>query len=262
MNSSASTLRTPASMGRAALAVAAACLACLVALVLSGCGQQSAEDAEASIRTGIEADMQTLTSLDSTTASQLFASEFTTQLTNAGIDPASVYGPLFSSLTYTINGVDVDMDARTAVAHLTITNKNLGAALLSYQSTLTDTLASSEGRASLSSVTEDDAAFLSYLTTELQNAVNNPDLGTVTTNVDVTYQLQDTSWVATNLDELQRALLGGLDTTSVSATSSSTGDDGGAAAGAATDAAAVPEADTGDVAADAGTVDTGDVAAA
>lgn len=249
MDSTASSPRPAASAGRAVLSVVAACLACLVALALAGCGQQSAEDAEASIRAGIDADMQTLASLDTATASQLFASEFTTQLTDVGIDPASVYGPLFSSLTYTINGIDVDMDTRTAVAHLTITNKNLGAALLNYQSTLTDTLASSEGRASLSSVTEDDAAFLSYLTTELQNAVNDPALGTVTTNVDVTYRLQDSSWVATNLDELQRALLGGLDTTSATSTS--------AAADGAADAAATPEAGT----VDTGAVDTGDTGA-
>lgn len=229
-------------------AVLAACLACLAALALSGCGQQSAEDAEQSIRNGIDADMKTLTSLDSNTASQLFSSEFTSQLTGAGIDPATVYGPLFESLTYTINGVDVDMDARTAVAHLTITNKNLGVALMNYQSKLTDTLASSQGRAELSSVTGDDNAFLAYLTSELQSAVSDPTLGMVTSNIDVTYTLRDTTWVASDLSGLQRALLGGLDTTSETS---------GSATADATAAASTPDAAAAsdEPAADAGAAD-------
>lgn len=222
MNQTAEAARTSARTRRVFAAVLAALLACFAVLAVSGCGQQqSAEDAEQSIRSGIDADMKTLTSLDSNTASQLFSSEFTSQLTGAGIDPATVYGPLFSSLTYTIDGVDVDMDARTAVAHLTITNKDLGSALMNYQSGLTDALASSEGRAELSSVTGDDNAFLVYLTTELQNAVNDPALGTVTSNVDVTYTLHDTTWVASDLGELQKALLGGLDTTSATSGSAS-----------------------------------------
>ncbi len=231
MKSSSATLsRRPLGfVRRAMLALAVACLACVASLALAGCGsQQSAEDAEQAIRGGIDADMKTLSSLDSSTAGQLFSSEFTSQLTGAGIDPATVYGPLFSSLSYTIDGVDVDMDARTAVAHLTITNKDLGTALVNYQSALTDTLASSEGRATLTSMDGDDNAFLAYLTTELQNALNDPALGTVTNSVDVTYELRDNSWVAADLGELQKALLGGLDT--LSATSASSTPDSAAAA--------------------------------
>ena len=223
MSLPASSSHTPERARRVVSAILCACLACVAALALAGCGTQSAEDAEASIRSGIDADMKTLTSLDSNSAAQLFSSEFTTQLTDAGIDPATVYGPLFSSLTYSIDGVDVDMDARTAVAHLTITNKDLGSALMNYQSALTDALASSEGRAELSSVTGDDASFLTYLTTELQSAVNDPTLPTVTSTVDVTYTLRDTTWVTSDLGDLQKALLGGLDTTSATS-GSATGD--------------------------------------
>ena len=50
----------------------------------------------------------------------------------------------------------------------------------------------------------------------------------MTSSVDVTYELRDNSWVAADLGELQKALLGGLDT--LSATSASSTPDSAAAA--------------------------------
>lgn len=227
-------LATKRSLALAALVVCA----CVCALFLSGCGQ-SAKDAQTSIREGIESDMQSLMTLDSTTTSQIFSSDFTAQLTSAGVDPLEIYGPLFSSLSYTIDGIDVDMDAGTAVAHLTITNKDLTQAFQNYQDTLTDTLASSEGRSEISSFVGDDNAFTAYLSDVFNQMASDSSLPMVTTKVDVTYQLQDGTWVAGDLDDLQKALLGGLDTSALSSLLTSAEDS------AAADAPTGTSADTG-----------------
>lgn len=207
----------PMSARRLVALVVAACCTCVLALALAGCGQQSAKDAETSIREGIDKDMQTLSSLDSGKASQLFSSDFTKQLTDAGIDPVEVYGPLFANLSYTIDGVDVDMDNSTAVAHLTITNKDMATAFSNYQTRLTDELSSEEGRTTFSSMTGDDAAFLTYMTSTLKDALSDSALTDVTSKVDVTYTLSNGAWVATDLTGLETALLGGLDETTLSA---------------------------------------------
>lgn len=197
---------------RACVMLAATCLALATAVMLTGCGEQRAvEDAEAAIRDGMDADMATLTSLDSTTATTLFSSDFTSQLVSAGIDPVDVYGPLFSGLSYSVDSIDVSIDDGTATVHVTVTNKDLATAFANYQSRLTEALTNSETYAEVAAIADDEAALTSYLVDMLVECVSDSALGTVTTEVDVAYTLVDDAWVADDLSELEKALLGGLD---------------------------------------------------
>lgn len=206
--------RLPSCVFRSVRCLAALCLCAAVALAclgLAGCGDDSAQRAAESITQGIEADVEQLQNLTSSTASELFNSAFSEQLTDAGIRLTTVYGPLFEDLTCTVKSVDVSEDGTSATAHLTVTNRDLAQAFENYQQTLTDALASEDGAEKFAAMQGDDAAFLTYLMEEFASAVSDVDLGTVSFDVDIVYQLENDVWKAQDLTAFQRAVLGGLD---------------------------------------------------
>ena len=174
-------------------------LAC-AAPMLSGC-------AEAALTEGIESDMGQLTSLTSESAADLFASDYTTDLQNAGIDPASVYGPLFSELSYSIDAVEVDGDRATV--ELTVTNRGLTTAMQNYTATVTNELTTQAGRDALAALS--DAELTRHLADILVQCVEDASLGDVTTSVELSYVRDGGSWELEDDAELVSALLGGLD---------------------------------------------------
>lgn len=249
--------------GRRAVAALLALTVTCAAAGLVGCGetggQPSGQVGTDSITRGISQDVDRLRSLTPSTASQLFDSAFTSQLADAGIDASAVYAPLFKDLQVSVDGVDVSADGTSAVAHLSVTNKDLASAFAAYQSALTDELSSTQGRATLSSMTNDDAAFTRYLVDKLAEAVGSSSLADVTSQVDVTYALEGGSWVAgddAELSALRKALLGGLDATALATAASAAQAQvaAGTAAQPASEAqvAAEPAAEETQVPADAG----------
>lgn len=185
----------------AAIALALAC----PALALSGCaGSGGAQEA---LTDGIERDMEQLTSLTSDEAADLFASDYTTDLQNAGVDPASVYGPLFSDLVYSVDSVEVDGDRATV--GLTVTNKDLTTALQNYTATVTNELTTQAGRDALATLS--DADLTRHLADVLVQCVEDASLGDVSTSVELTYVRSGGSWELEDDAELVSALLGGLD---------------------------------------------------
>ena len=190
--------------------LAAGALACACALALAGCSNASRQASDA-ITQGLSADLQSLQQTGTSMSDELASSAFAAQLADAGIDASGVYGPMFSHLTYHVDGVDVSSDGTTAVAHVTVTNKDLARAFANYQSSLTDALSASDAREQLGSLRNDDAAFMSYLMTMLSSAVSDDGLPSVTAQVDVPYTLTDGVWSADDTSDLRRAVLGGLD---------------------------------------------------
>ena len=179
-------------------------LAC-AAPMLSGCAGSGG--AEAALTEGIESDMGQLTSLTSESAADLFASDYTTDLQNAGIDPASVYGPLFSELSYSIDAVEVDGDRATV--ELTVTNRGLTTAMQNYTATVTNELTTQAGRDALAALS--DAELTRHLADILVQCVEDASLGDVTTSVELSYVRDGGSWELEDDAELVSALLGGLD---------------------------------------------------
>lgn len=219
--------RRPLAYGLAALC--AALLALLCALVLTGCGDSDAR-ARSAIEESIEGDMARLQSLTADDAARIFASDYTTELSGAGVDLTAVYGPMFSSLAYTIDGVTVSGDEASVA--MTVTNKDLTAALQSYTDAVTAELATGESRAALAALSDDE--LVRHLAEVLEGCLSSADLPLVTTQVTLSYTKDGSSWKLSNSAELAQALLGGLDVASLLGEG---GQDGGTAAAADTGAA-------------------------
>ncbi|MEE8717290.1 MAG: hypothetical protein SOI26_08365 [Coriobacteriales bacterium] len=228
---------------RRGLVRGAAILACaLVVPALGGCGGINEQSARSAIESGLEEDLSRLTSLDSETASTLFASDFTTQLVEAGVDPADVYGPMLENLSYTIADIDVDGGSQTATVSLTVSNEDVPTAMANFSSALSDYLyAKATGAATSATVSADgaSAASASFATDDesrryiadmgemLRSALSDSSLSTVTTSVQLHYALRNGTWSLQNKSDLVRAILGGLDPDDVSnlALSASSGAD-------------------------------------
>ena len=199
----------PAAAGhsrRIAVTIVLSLVATVLTATLAGCGGVSAADAQSSIHAGIDKDMNTLRTLTTAEAKEMFPSEFTDELSRAGIDVAAVYGPLFSSMTYTIDDVAVDAGAGTADVQVTVENIDVPAALAHYASALTDYLTSQ--KTSGGSSDQDAIVRMAEL---LSASLNDDSLDRVSTTVSVPYALQGSAWVAQDTSALRRAVLGGLD---------------------------------------------------
>ncbi len=131
-----------------------ACCALACAL-LGGCSQSFSSAAQA-LNDGVSADIAQLTDLDAQSAQTLFASDYTSALVAAGIDPVDVYGPMFSSLTYEVSAISVQDN--TATVTVSISNKDLNQVFQSYTAAVTNELASSASRETLAAM--DDNALM------------------------------------------------------------------------------------------------------
>lgn len=194
------------SLGRRLLAVLLAAAVACSAAALAGCSNTD-EDVRDALTQGIEEDIAQLTELSSETAASLFASDYTTDLQNAGVDLVSVYGPLFSDLTYTVDDVQVDGDSATVT--LTVTNKDLTTALQNYTATISNELATSVGREALAAL--DDSELTQHLAEVLTACLEDASLGTTTTTVELSYSRSGNTWTLEDGTALTTALLGGLD---------------------------------------------------
>lgn len=183
-------------------------------LGVAGCGASN-EAAQASLEQGIEAEVAQLSTLTTETATRLFGSDFTNQLLAAGVDPVTVYGPMFSNLSCVIDGVEVNGDE--AQAHLSITNKDLTTVLQNYTATVTNELATQAGRDALAAL--DNNALTQHLATVLVQSLQDANVTLVTTNVDLSYAKSGSTWTLQNPEVLSVALLGGLDAQAAGAAS-------------------------------------------
>ena len=208
------------------LRAAALCALLGAVLALSGCSG-SDEQARSAITEGIQSDMASLTALTETSAAQVFASSYTTELQGAGVSLTDVYGPMFSSLAYSIDGVTVN--GSTAQVMLTVTNKDLTAALQLYTTSVTNELATTATREQIAAL--DDNALVQHLAEVLEQSLTDASIGTKTTQVTLTYQKSGSRWELADNSALVTALLGGLDTSAVAGATDAT-----ATAAAATDA--------------------------
>lgn len=227
---------TPAARLAAACAALLAALACL--LLLAGCGDADSR-ARSQIEQGIEDDMARLQSLSDDDAATIFASDYTTELSLAGVSLAAVYGPMFSSLSYTVDDISVSGDE--AAAALTVTNKDLTAALQNYTEAVTSELATSESREALAALSEEE--LVQHLAEVLEECLNDAGLPLVTTQVTLQYVKDGNSWSLSNSADLARALLGGLDADAVAGTASGVAAADAADASDGADAASADAAD-------------------
>lgn len=188
------------------LVAALAFVLALVPLVaLGGCGK-SQEQVREAITQGIQADMEELSALTSETAVALFPSTYTSELQAAGVDPVTVYGPMFVDLTYSVDAVEVGDDVATVT--LTVSNKDLTAAMQQYTATITNELATKESRDAFAVLGE--AALTQHMAQVLASCIQGTT-NKVSTTVELTYVKDGGSWVLQDSDELTSALLGGLD---------------------------------------------------
>ncbi len=182
-----------------------ACCALACAL-LGGCSQSFSSAAQA-LNDGVSADIAQLTDLDTQSAQTLFASDYTSALVAAGIDPVDVYGPMFSSLTYEVSAISVQDN--TATVTVSISNKDLNQVFQSYTAAVTNELASSASREALAAM--DDNALNAHLAQILINCLSDTTVPLVQATVDLTYVKSGSTWQLQDSQELVSALLGGLD---------------------------------------------------
>ena len=194
---------------RLVLVLFAAVMACVVLLFATGCGN-SAEKSREAIEQSVRATLDELTALTSDSDTQLFTSDYAQELVAAGVDPATVYGPLFSRMTYSIDGVTVDGDQ--AEVELTVTNVDLTTAMQNYTAVLTGELSTKAGRDALAAL--DTAAATKHFAEVLVECLESDELGTTTQTVALSFQRTDGVWTLQNGSDLGSALLGGLDATS------------------------------------------------
>ena len=183
-----------------------ACCALACTLMASGCGQ-SFSDAARALNDGVKADMAQLTDLTSDTATSLFASDYTSELVSAGVDPLDVYGPMFSSLAYEVSSISIENNAAHVVVN--VSNKDLNQVFQDYTAQVTNELATAETRNALAAM--DDAALTAHLASVLTSCLANPDVPVVSQTVELVYVKDGALWKLQDSDELVRALLGGLD---------------------------------------------------
>lgn len=188
-------------------AMACLCVVAVAALLCcAGCGKSS-EQVKEDLRAGISAEMDQLTSLTAQSATELLASSFTDDLTMAGVDPLTVYGPMFANLSYTIGDIQVDDDvARVA---LQVTNKDMTAVLQNYTAMMVNELSTQAGRDALAAL--DPNELTSRFANVLVQCLQDTAIPLVTTNVELSYVKDGSTWVLENGEALSVALLGGLD---------------------------------------------------
>ena len=168
-----------------------ACCALACTLMASGCGQSVSDAARAL----------------SDTATSLFASDYTSDLVAAGVDPLDVYGPMFSSLAYEVSSISIENN--TAHVVVNVSNKDLNQVFQDYKAQVTNELATAETRNTLAAM--DDAALTAHLASVLVSCLANPDVPVVSQTVELIYVKDGSLWKLQDSDELVRALLGGLD---------------------------------------------------
>ena len=157
-----------------------ACCALACTLMASGCGQ-SFSDAARALNDGVKADMAQLTDLTSDTATSLFASDYTSDLVSAGVDPLDVYGPMFSSLAYEVSSISIENNAAHVVVN--VSNKDLNQVFQDYTAQVTNELATAETRNTLAAM--DDAALTAHLASVLTSCLANPDVPVVSQTVEL-----------------------------------------------------------------------------
>lgn len=171
----------------------------------AGCGTSN-EAVRESLQQGIETDVAQLSTLTTETATRLFGSDFTNQLLAVGVDPVTVYGPMFANLTSVVDSIDIQGDQ--AQVQVSITNKNLTTVLQNYTATVTNELSTQAGRDTLAAL--DNNALTRHLAQILVQSLQDANVDLVTTVVDLTYVKNGSTWTLQNPETLTVALLGGL----------------------------------------------------
>ena len=190
---------------RAGMWVCAAATACAL-LCCAGCGE-SVEQVKDTLRGGVETEMAQLSSLTTETSTTLFASDFTNELVAAGMDPVTVYGPMFANLTYTVGDVQVDGD--TARVALQVTNRDMTVVMQNYTAMMVNELSTQAGRDALASL--DQAALTRHLAGVLVQCLQDPNVPLSTADLDLAYVRDGSTWRLEDSAALTSALLGGLD---------------------------------------------------
>ena len=188
-----------------AVAVLLACVLAVFALgATGGCSQTEKQVGEA-IAQGIQSDMEELAALTSESAAALFPSAYTSELQAAGVDPVTVYGPMFVDLTYGVDAIEVE--GETATVTLTVSNKDLTAAMQQYTATITNELATQASRDAFAALGE--VALTQHMAQVLSQCIQGTT-AKVSTTLELTYVKSGSSWVLQDSAQLTAALLGGL----------------------------------------------------
>ena len=198
---------------KAAMWLCAVAAACAVACC-AGCGE-TAEQVKETLRGGIETEMGQLSNLTTETSTKLFASDFTNELLAAGIDPVTVYGAMFANLSYAVGDIQVDGD--TAQVALQVTNKDMTSVMQNYTAMLVNELSTQAGRDALAAL--DQTALTKHLSEVLVQCLQNPETPLVTSDLELAYVKEGSTWRLEDSAALTAALLGGLDTISAGDTS-------------------------------------------
>ncbi|MGI6755312.1 MAG: hypothetical protein ACOX4F_04795 [Atopobiaceae bacterium] len=134
------------------------------------------------------------------------------ELESYGIDIYEFLGTCFKKLDYSIDSVDIDGD--TAVAHLSITNVDISAAMNKAGEDFTAWMATDEGMSALAA-TEESGSYTEIYQKVFEFFYQEVDqeTDTVTTQVDFEFTKEDGAWnpSESSINEFVSALYGGLD---------------------------------------------------
>jgi hypothetical protein len=203
-------MATTNTRGRVARAAAtmglAAALGC-AGLGLAGCAASYEQDVER-VTAGVVEQLGALQDVDAATAASLMASDFTTQLADAGVDVGAFYQAVLNGMTYELGTAEAAEDGSQIAVPLTVTAKDGNAAMQLYAATLTNELATAAGRDALAALSDDELT--AYAANEMQAAFQDASVPLVSVDVTLVYQKDGTAWTLQNPEELASALLGGL----------------------------------------------------
>lgn len=172
-------------------------------LSLGGC---KASD-EKSVRSQLESELSVIKGGDYSILADE-TSDLQSSLQELGLDANQFYGALLSGFDYKINSVK--SDGNTVTANVDITGKDLQKAQDLFTSNFTQWM-SNEGFSTL--LQGDTSTMASKGGQMLLDAINDPSISLVSTNVDIVYEKNGNSWQATDdsVTALGKALLGGYD---------------------------------------------------
>ncbi len=178
-------------------ALAAAASASLVALslfALSGCVVTSSEDA---IRDAVSQELDIYKNMDQRAMDMIIESAENEGLTELGIDGTEFATAVLDGFDYRIN--DVVVNNNTATANVTIISKSMPDFETKFSNAVNDLTTSSSAATLTNDNIEQAVGTLAMETFD--------DTDIIEEDVDLQFQLEDNTWVSTNVAEA----LGGLD---------------------------------------------------
>lgn len=204
------THRSPSATG--AFIVMAALVCCLALTLLAGCGSSKADV----ISNGLKSDIASIKKGDTQKMQDYFGFDPSAGASELGISSQDFAAQFFKGLDVSVSSVQID--GQSATVQATVTAPDYRAGLANYQQQVTSYLKEHGSTGAADDATRTQAAKL-YLA-----ALSGDEAGTVSTDVTLTYQLSDTTWMLQNPQDLADAVFGNaFDGLSSGAASTDTG---------------------------------------